>query len=74
MAGRLGGGNPDASKGTGKPLSTSQLGLKDGMKMKINDVLENAEKCLGQGYKDMGNGRFVSADGTRVVKMGKDHI
>ncbi|MEC0194509.1 polymorphic toxin-type HINT domain-containing protein, partial [Paenibacillus apiarius] len=63
-----------SNKGTGKPLSTSQLGLKDGMKMKTNDVLENAEKFLGQGYKDMGNGRFVSADGTRVVRMGDSDI
>ncbi|WP_150457164.1 hypothetical protein [Paenibacillus spiritus] len=53
MAGCLGGGNSNVSKGIGKPLTTSQLGLKDGMKMKINDVLENAEKFLGQGYKDI---------------------
>ncbi|GAA0394138.1 RHS repeat-associated core domain-containing protein [Paenibacillus motobuensis] len=60
--------------GKGNALSTSQLGLKDGMKMKTNDVLENAEKFLGQGYKEMGNGRFVSADWTRVVRMGDNDI
>lgn len=34
----------------------------------------STESFLGSGYKDMGNGRFVSADGTRVVRMGDSDI
>ncbi|USG64972.1 hypothetical protein NDK47_23060 [Brevibacillus ruminantium] len=44
------------------------------MKIKTNDALSKAEQFLGSGYKDMGNGRFVSADGTRVVRMGDSDI
>jgi hypothetical protein len=66
--------DPAVAEGTAKPVSLNQLGLKDGMKMKINDALEASEKFLGSGYKDMGNGRFVSADGTRVVRMGDSDI
>ncbi|MEB3751146.1 pre-toxin TG domain-containing protein [Geobacillus icigianus] len=62
------------TKDTYKPVSLNQLRLKNGMKMKINDALEAAEKFLGPGYKDMGNGRFVSTDGTRVVRMGDGDI
>jgi hypothetical protein len=36
--------------------------------------LETAEKWLGDGYKDMGNGRYVSADGTRQFRMGDSDI
>ncbi|KYD27813.1 hypothetical protein B4113_0047 [Geobacillus sp. B4113_201601] len=61
-------------KDTYKPVSLNQLRLKNGMKMKINDALEAAEKFLEPGYKDMGNGRFVSTDGTRVVRMGDGDI
>lgn len=44
------------------------------MKMKTNDALDAASEWLGKGYKDMGNGRFVSADGKRVVRMGDADI
>jgi hypothetical protein len=44
------------------------------MKMKTNDALDAASEWLGKSYKDMGNGRFVSADGKRVVRMGDADI
>ena len=52
--------------------STSEatnVGLKNGSKLKTNDALDVAEAFLGKGYKDAGNGRFISADGTKVVRM-----
>ena len=33
-----------------------------------------SEDFLGKGYKDAGNGRFISADGTKVVRMGDNDI
>jgi ElaB/YqjD/DUF883 family membrane-anchored ribosome-binding protein len=57
----------DAAKGTGKTIA-------DGVKMKTNDALDAADDFLGKGYKDMGNGRFVSADGTKQVRMGDSDI
>ncbi len=44
------------------------------MTMKTNDALDAAEEWLGVGYKDMGNSRFVSKDGTKVVRMGNSDI
>lgn len=57
--------------------STSEatnVGLKNGSKLKTNDALDAAEDFLGKGYKDAGNGRFISADGTKVVRMGDNDI
>lgn len=57
--------------------STSEatnVGLKNGSKLKTNDALDAAEDFLGKGYKDTGNGRFISADGTKVVRMGDNDI
>ena len=39
-----------------------------------DDALDAAEDFLGKGYKDAGNGRFISADGTKVVRMGDNDI
>jgi hypothetical protein len=39
-----------------------------------NQALDAADDFLGPGYKDLGNGRFVSADGTRQVRMGNSDI
>lgn len=55
-------------------IVTTSFTLKDGMKMKTNNVLTAAEEFLGSGYKDMGNGRYMSIDGTRVVRMGDSDI
>jgi hypothetical protein len=44
------------------------------MKTKVDDALDMAEDFLGPGYKPMGNGRFVSADGKRVVRIGDNDI
>lgn len=57
--------------------STSEatnVGLKNGSNLKTNDALDAAEDFLGKGYKDAGNGRFISADGTKVVRMGDNDI
>lgn len=37
--------------------------------VKTDDALDKAIKFLGKGYKDMGNGRFVSADKLRQIRM-----
>jgi RHS repeat-associated protein len=54
----------------------SELGLKNGMRLPTNKVLEMAEKFLGIGYKEAiaGSGRFVSADGKRVFRMGLNNL
>ncbi|PUZ24224.1 RHS repeat-associated core domain-containing protein [Chitinophaga costaii] len=54
----------------------SELGLKDGMNVSPNKALELGEQFLGKGYKELvpNSGRFVSADGTRVVRMGVSDI
>lgn len=52
----------------------TNVGLKNGSKLKTNDALDAAEDFLGKGYKDAGNGRFISADGTKVVRMGDNNI
>jgi RHS repeat-associated protein len=49
-------------------------GLKDAQKLNVDEALQKAIDYLGEGYKDMGNGRFVSADGLRQVRMGDADI
>jgi RHS repeat-associated protein len=46
----------------------------DGMKLQQDDALSAAEHFLGKGAKDMGDGRFVSADGLRQVRMGRSEL
>ncbi len=48
-------------------------GLIDGSRLSINDALDAAQEFLGKNT-DMGNGRFVSADGLRQVRMGDTDI
>jgi RHS repeat-associated protein len=48
--------------------------ITDGMRLPTNDALDTAEQFLGPGYKDLGNGRFVSSDGLRQVRMGDSDI
>ena len=48
--------------------------LSNGQKLSTNEALDAAIDFLGKGYKDTGNGRFVSEDGTRVVRMGNNDI
>jgi RHS repeat-associated protein len=54
----------------------SELGLKDGMSVSSSGALELGEQFLGNGYKELvpGGGRYVSADGTRVFRMGVSDI
>ncbi len=52
----------------------NSLGLKDGMKLNWKEGLEKAEAFLGRGYKEVSKGRFVSADGSRVVRMGEHEL
>lgn len=44
--------------------------------MKTSDALDLASDFLGEGYTEPkpGSGRFVSADGTRVFRMGENDI
>ena len=50
--------------------------LIDGSSMNSSDILDLAIKFLGEGYTEPqpGSGRFVSADGTRVFRMGENDI
>ena len=50
--------------------------LLDGSSMKIADALDLASEFLGKGYTEPvhGSGRFVSADGARVFRMGENDI
>lgn len=50
------------------------MGITNGMKVSETEALEIGEKFLGKGYKEIGNGRFVSEDGTRVFRMGNNDI
>ena len=62
----------DTQKNTGNTGEKREL--TNGMKMRTDEALDAAEEFLGEGYKDMGNGRFVSADGKRQVRMGDSDI
>jgi RHS repeat-associated protein len=61
--------------GYGSKLLTD-LGIKDGMKVTTSKALELALNFLGEGYKEVGagSGRYLSADGTRVVRIGVNDI
>ena len=48
--------------------------LADGASMTTDQALDTGANYLGSGYQDMGNGRFLSADGTRQVRMGDSDI
>jgi RHS repeat-associated protein len=54
----------------------TELGLSDGMKLSASKILQYGEEFLGKGYKEIipNSGRFVSADGTRVVRIGESDI
>jgi len=72
-------GDPEETPGT--PFirtfrTLSDLGLKDGMKLSSGAMLDAAGEFLGKGYKEdvPGSGRYVSADGTRVVRIGESDI
>ena len=48
----------------------------DGTRISTDDALNSAEAWVGPGYTEPvpGSGRFVSADGTRVARMGESDI
>ncbi|MEM5774298.1 MAG: RHS repeat-associated core domain-containing protein [Anaerolineaceae bacterium] len=46
----------------------------DETELAVDDALDLAIDFLGNGYQDMGNGRFLSADGLRQVRMGLEDI
>ena len=48
--------------------------LVDGMKLPVNAALDAAIAHLGEGYKDMGGGRYLSSDGLRQVRIGAGDI
>jgi RHS repeat-associated protein len=45
--------------------------VRNGARLATDDALDAAEDFLGQGYRDLGDGRFKSVDGTRQVRMGE---
>lgn len=47
---------------------------KDGTTLSTEDALNAAHEFLGDGYKDMGNRRYVSRDGLRQVRLGDSDI
>jgi RHS repeat-associated protein len=55
-------------------LNKSSMKLVDGMTMSTDNALDAAKEFLGEGYIDMGDGRLVSADGLRQVRMGDADI
>lgn len=56
---------PGADK-PGVPGGVENLG---DVQMATDDALDTAIEFLGPGYRDMGDGRFLSADGLRQVRM-----
>ena len=42
--------------------------------MSEDEILDTASDYLGAGYRDMGNGRYLSADGTRQFRMGPGEL
>ncbi len=42
--------------------------------MRTNDGLEAAQRFLGPGYREVSPGRYVSADGTRQVRLGTHEV
>ena len=54
--------------------SASELGIKDGMKTTSTKALELGQEFLGKGYREVSPGRYVSADGKRVFRMGDNDI
>ncbi len=60
--------------GTDAVLVHNTCRFVDGQRVTTSEALTEAERWLGSGYKDMGGGRYVSADGTRVVRMGDGDI
>lgn len=42
--------------------------------MTENDALSAAEEFLGKNYKSFGNGRYVSQDGLKQVRMGDSDL
>ena len=57
------------------PASSNTAGLpKNGATMTSSEVLDTAINFLGPGYVDMGNGRFISSDGVRQVRMGDSDL
>ena len=61
---------------SGRGSTNAMDRLVDGSSMQTDDALDLATEFLGEGYTEPvpGSGRFVSADGTRVFRMGENDI
>ncbi|MBL9029160.1 MAG: DUF637 domain-containing protein [Caedimonas sp.] len=55
-------------------INTENFKLKDGCTLSEEKALEAASEFLGKGYRDLGNGRFVSGDGLKQVRMGDSDL
>jgi RHS repeat-associated protein len=71
-------GGESIIKGIGKAgfKTLTELALKDGAKASSTTVLDLAQAFLGKGYRELvaGSGRYISADGQRVFRMGANDI
>ena len=54
---------------TGQPSNSVIPRPVDGTTMTIDDALDAAEAYLGEGYRQLDDGVFVSKDGTRLVRL-----
>ena len=55
-------------------IQTKNFNLNDGDYLTQDKALDAAIEFLDKGYKDMGNGRFLSQDGLRQVRMGDSDL
>jgi hypothetical protein len=60
---------PAAAGGPTNPFALKNVTPTNNLSLKVDEALDAAIEFLGPGYKDLGNGRFISADGTRQVRM-----
>lgn len=49
-------------------------GLYDGIKISRKAIFSTVESFLGKGYKFLGNGRYISTDGLKQVRMGMNDL
>lgn len=54
--------------------AASGIRVVDGMRLSTSEAMDLAHDFLGPGYRDLGDGRFLSPDGLRQVRMGDGDI
>ena len=67
--------DPNEKKERKKPtIKTKKYTLQDEQTLDENEALDAAIDFLGEGYEDMGNGRFKSVDSLRQIRMGNKDL